>query len=127
MLLTWLQPSPTKSFSGYTTWGPNKVFLESHHMGIWGVGTWEPNKLFWEAAMWECGDILLPPHSIPTSVLPRPLASTVNDKLELQECLEHGRIAKVSPWGSQGLCHISWGLVPGCALGDGTALGCRTQ
>ncbi|MBV99964.1 DNA (cytosine-5)-methyltransferase 3A, partial [Eschrichtius robustus] len=36
----------------------------------------------------------------------RPLASTVNDKLELQECLEHGRIAKVSPsvkalcWGS---------------------------
>lgn len=25
----------------------------------------------------------------------RPLASTVNDKLELQECLEHGRIAKV--------------------------------
>lgn len=28
---------------------------------------------------------------------PRPLASTVNDKLELQECLEHGRIAKVSP------------------------------
>lgn len=27
---------------------------------------------------------------------PRPLASTVNDKLELQECLEHGRIAKVS-------------------------------
>lgn len=30
-------------------------------------------------------------------LLPRPLASTVNDKLELQECLEHGRIAKVSP------------------------------
>lgn len=30
----------------------------------------------------------------------RPLASTVNDKLELQECLEHGRIAKVSTlWG----------------------------
>lgn len=29
-------------------------------------------------------------------LLPRPLASTVNDKLELQECLEHGRIAKVS-------------------------------
>lgn len=28
---------------------------------------------------------------------PRPLASTVNDKLELQECLEHGRIAKVRP------------------------------
>ncbi|NXA55891.1 DNM3A methyltransferase, partial [Nothocercus julius] len=27
---------------------------------------------------------------------PRPLASTVNDKLELQECLEHGRIAKFS-------------------------------
>uniref|UniRef100_A0A452VC68 DNA (cytosine-5)-methyltransferase 3A n=1 Tax=Ursus maritimus TaxID=29073 RepID=A0A452VC68_URSMA len=26
----------------------------------------------------------------------RPLASTVNDKLELQECLEHGRIAKFS-------------------------------
>ena len=26
----------------------------------------------------------------------KPLASTVNDKLELQECLEHGRIAKVS-------------------------------
>ena len=49
-------------------------------------------------------------HSIPTSVLPRPLASTVNDKLELQECLEHGRIAKVSPWGSWGLCHIPWGF-----------------
>lgn len=32
-----------------------------------------------------------------SSLLPRPLASTVNDKLELQECLEHGRIAKVSP------------------------------
>lgn len=30
------------------------------------------------------------------SLLSRPLASTVNDKLELQECLEHGRIAKVS-------------------------------
>lgn len=29
-------------------------------------------------------------------LLSRPLASTVNDKLELQECLEHGRIAKVS-------------------------------
>ena len=27
---------------------------------------------------------------------PRPLASTVNDKLELQECLEHGWIAKFS-------------------------------
>uniref|UniRef100_A0A2K5F5Y2 Uncharacterized protein n=1 Tax=Aotus nancymaae TaxID=37293 RepID=A0A2K5F5Y2_AOTNA len=26
----------------------------------------------------------------------RPLASTVNDKLELQECLEHGRLAKFS-------------------------------
>uniref|UniRef100_A0A8C0VFR5 Uncharacterized protein n=1 Tax=Cyanistes caeruleus TaxID=156563 RepID=A0A8C0VFR5_CYACU len=26
----------------------------------------------------------------------RPLASTVSDKLELQECLEHGRIAKFS-------------------------------
>lgn len=35
-------------------------------------------------------------------LLPRPLASTVNDKLELQECLEHGRIAKVSP--PQALC-----------------------
>lgn len=35
---------------------------------------------------------------VPTlSLFPRPLASTVNDKLELQECLEHGRIAKVSP------------------------------
>lgn len=42
------------------------------------------------------GDTVLPPpahHLFP----PRPLASTVNDKLELQECLEHGRIAKVSP------------------------------
>uniref|UniRef100_A0A8D0H9Q5 DNA (cytosine-5-)-methyltransferase n=1 Tax=Sphenodon punctatus TaxID=8508 RepID=A0A8D0H9Q5_SPHPU len=30
------------------------------------------------------------------AAVPRPLASTVNDKLELQECLEHGRIAKFS-------------------------------
>lgn len=42
---------------------------------------------------------------VPTlSLFPRPLASTVNDKLELQECLEHGRIAKVSPgrWDAAG-------------------------
>ncbi|XP_062979751.1 DNA (cytosine-5)-methyltransferase 3A isoform X2 [Elgaria multicarinata webbii] len=32
-------------------------------------------------------------HRWPTD---KPLASTVNDKLELQECLEHGRIAKFS-------------------------------
>lgn len=35
-------------------------------------------------------------HPQPPSLPSRPLASTVNDKLELQECLEHGRIAKVS-------------------------------
>lgn len=41
---------------------------------------------------------LLPVSLVTFSFLPpRPLASTVNDKLELQECLEHGRIAKVSP------------------------------
>lgn len=27
----------------------------------------------------------------------RPLAPMTNDKLDLQECLEHGRVAKVTP------------------------------
>lgn len=41
------------------------------------------------------------PHPRVTRCSPhRPLASTVNDKLELQECLEHGRIAKVSAAGT---------------------------
>lgn len=48
------------------------------------------------------GDTALPPPAHHLSP-PRPLASTVNDKLELQECLEHGRIAKVSGAGCQGL------------------------
>lgn len=42
---------------------------------------------------------------------PRPLASTVNDKLELQECLEHGRIAKVSP-GARALFRLGVGRRP---------------
>lgn len=44
---------------------------------------------------------------------PRPLASTVNDKLELQECLEHGRIAKVRP-SVRALC---WGAGRGQRAG----------
>ncbi|KFP00182.1 DNA (cytosine-5)-methyltransferase 3A, partial [Calypte anna] len=43
----------------------------------------------YRVGMWHC-------HPMPTLCPPRPLASTVNDKLELQECLEHGRIAKFS-------------------------------
>lgn len=60
---------------------------------------------------------------------PRPLASTVNDKLELQECLEHGRIAKVSPRAKALYCGVRGkgrgqdeleqppGLHPTCPLG----------
>lgn len=44
----------------------------------------------------ECAPVLLVSVVTFSLLPPRPLASTVNDKLELQECLEHGRIAKVS-------------------------------
>lgn len=60
-----------------------------------------PPNPSWGAAAWGQGDLALPPHTVPLSPS-RPLASTVNDKLELQECLEHGRIAKVSPGGVVG-------------------------
>ena len=63
-------------------------------VSIWGKAfdpPWSPLT----ARAWYLGRALL--LVLPWCLLlSRPLASTVNDKLELRECLEHGRIAKVS-------------------------------
>lgn len=57
-----------------------------------------PVGVRWRGQHYGCAPAPLLVSVITFSFLPpRPLASTVNDKLELQECLEHGRIAKVSP------------------------------
>lgn len=77
-----------------------------------------PPNPSWGAAAWGQGDLALPPHTVPLSPS-RPLASTVNDKLELQECLEHGRIAKVSPGGG------TWGGVLALPGPLGCREGCR--
>ena len=57
-----------------------------------------PVGVRWRGQHYGCAPAPLLVSVVTFSFLPpRPLASTVNDKLELQECLEHGRIAKVSP------------------------------
>lgn len=85
-----------------------------------------PPNPSWGAAAWGQGDLALPPHTVPLSPS-RPLASTVNDKLELQECLEHGRIAKVSPGGGHGggssPCQDPWVAGRGAGRGAGGGRG----
>lgn len=71
-------------------WGSLKGFQQ----------VWETDPLLLTCvSQMAAGCVPVLPVSVVTFSLlpPRPLASTVNDKLELQECLEHGRIAKVSP------------------------------
>lgn len=69
------------------------------HLVTPSTPSWRPALCPWWGTVWGHSSATPCPPSLP----PRPLASTVNDKLELQECLEHGRIAKVSQgWGLRG-------------------------